>query len=171
MDVNEYIELAVRAAAECVLWQASDASESGGDGFPITDGSGDDSGREYAQVVIDRVPYITEAVTSFVTDNYAVLAADGVAPGACGHNLVLTANHHGTGFWDRGYEHGDQLTRATRGYSFDAEFRLWGEDADDDEHCSDEIAWLTVENVVLVDELGWSSDPTPNEPAGDGDCW
>lgn len=43
---------------------------------------------------------------------------------------------------------GDYLTQAAHGYSFDAEFAL-DEDGD--------VAWLMVENVVLVDELGWAS--------------
>jgi hypothetical protein len=50
---------------------------------------------------------------------------------------------------------GDALTDATRGYSFDAEFAL-DEDGD--------VAWLMAENTVLVDELGWSSDPA-GDPA------
>ena len=196
-DLAAYTEGAIKGAAVSLLWQASDATEDG-NGFPI----GED-GNEFADRVVAEVPYLTEAVTSFVADNYAVLTLAGVTPAQCGHDIILTANGHGAGFWDRGLdmpasdaeaylawlacnrkpypasreawtawlaEHrpapadrpqsvGDALTGATRGYSFEAEFALWGDRADGDEHCSDEVAWLMVENTVLVDELNWSSDP------------
>jgi hypothetical protein len=29
-----------------------------------------------------------------------------------GHDFWLTRNHHGAGFWDRGYENGNDLTKA-----------------------------------------------------------
>ncbi len=153
-----YITEAIGAVAIALLWQATDASENGGDGFPIGEG-----GKEYSDRVVAEVPYLTEAVTAFVTDNWPLLMADKIDAGSCGHDLILTANGHGAGFWDRGYAHGDELTEATRGYSFYAEFRLWGEDADGDEHCADEIAWLCVENIVLVDELGRASDSATGE--------
>lgn len=147
IDQEEFIEQAIQGAAECVLWQAADATEDG-NGFPITDG-----GNEYSERVIAEVPYITEATTTFVRDNWEVLshvsADHGYSGGQCGHDLVLTANGHGAGFWDRGLgEHGDKLTEATQGYSFEAEFAL---DADGD------VDWLMVENVVLVDERDWSA--------------
>lgn len=31
-----------------------------------------------------------------------------------GHDFWLTRNEHGTGFWDRGYENGDELTKAAK---------------------------------------------------------
>jgi hypothetical protein len=148
---GDYIRKAIQAAAACLLWQASDASEDGGNGFPASD--------EFTGQVIERVPYLTEAVAAFVRDNWALLERGGVSGPQTGHDLILTANHHGTGFWDRGLDMpatdagtqtvGDALTQATRGYSFDAEFAL---DADGD------VAWLMVENTVIVDDLGWSAD-------------
>lgn len=39
-------------------------------------------------------------------------------PGQVGHDFILTRNHHGTGFWDRGLgDKGDQLTEAAQAYS------------------------------------------------------
>lgn len=39
------------------------------------------------------------------------------AAAQCGHDLWLTRNHHGAGFWDRGYGAvGDDLTRAAHPY-------------------------------------------------------
>ena len=185
---DDYTETAIEHAAIALLWQASDASENGGNGFPIGEG-----GNEHSTRVVDEVPYLTEAVTAFVRDNWDLLMRGEVEAEQCGHDIILTANRHGAGFWDRGYDMpatddevyeawknihdrkrypasrtawefwlakhrtvqylrsvGDALTDATRGYSFDAEFAL-DEDGD--------VAWLMVENTVLVDELGWSSEP------------
>ena len=186
-DITTYTETAIEHAAITLLWQASDATEDG-NGFPIGEG-----GNEYSERVVAEVPYLTEAVAAFVTGNQAVLTRAGVSAEQCGHDFILTANRHGAGFWDRGLDMpatddealaawrtapraydawlmvhrpaltdrpqsaGDYLTAATRGYSFDAEFAL---DSDGG------VTWLMVENTVLVDELGWSSEP--DAEASDG---
>ena len=33
-----------------------------------------------------------------------------------GHDFMLTRNGHGAGFWDGDYEHGDELTKASKPY-------------------------------------------------------
>lgn len=147
MDIEEYTEIAIRHAATCLLWQATDASEDGGNGYPIGDG---DEYRDDVQSVIDDVPYLSEAVTSFVADYYGVLFRAHVTPEQCGHDFILTANHHGAGFWDRGLGvAGDVLTEAAHGYSIDAEFVLDEDGA---------VAYLCADNVVLVNELGEEYD-------------
>lgn len=150
MDVEEYTETAIRQAAITLQWQASDASEDG-NGYPITEG-----GDEYTDAVAE-VPYLVEAVTAFVADNWSLLSD--IDASQCGHDFILTVNHHGTGFWDRGLgELGRKLTAACRGYSLDAEFQLWGDRADDMvTRCSDEVAYLSVEGVTILDELGVTS--------------
>jgi len=197
-DQETYISEAIEAAAAALLWQAPDATEDG-NGFPLTDRNGKLEGEtRYVTRVVTEVPYLTEAVTAFVRDSWDLLQRGSVTASQAGHDLILTANHHGTGFWDRGldmpatdddayaawrYCHtlpypqsraewtawlatyrpgpasnvqtvGNALTDATRGYSFDAEFAL-----DDD----GDVAWLMVENTVLVDELGWSADSAPED--------
>lgn len=147
IDQEEFIELAIQGAAVCVLWQASDATEDG-NGFPITDG-----GNKYSEQVIAEVTYLSEAVTAFVLANWGTITRINIKRdydgGQCGHDLVLTANHHGAGFWDRGLgSAGDVLSDAAKPYSFEAEFAL---DATGD------VDWLMVENVVLVDERDWSA--------------
>ena len=153
---ERYVKVATRHAAICLLWQASDSSEDGGNGYPISDYA-------YGRVIVDDdfnyiskvIPLIESSVRSFVEDNYITLGEANVSAEQCGHDLVLTANHHGTGFWDRGLpgDAGDKLTEAAHGMSFNAEFELFGEDRATDEHCADELAWLMVENTVLVDEI------------------
>jgi hypothetical protein len=149
MDVEEYTELAVYQAAITLQWQAADVSEDGGNGYPTTDG-----GDEYTDAVA-AIPDLIAAVTAFVADNWETLSRANVEAGQCGHDFILTANGHGAGFWDRGLGGaGKTLTDACRGYSFDAEFMLWGDRADGDEHCSDEVGFLMVENTVIVDDMG-----------------
>ena len=150
-DRSEYIETAIEQAAETLLWQATDVSENGGDGFPLSDDNGHVRGEtQVIERVIAEVPYLTEAVTAFVTVNWETLLSANVSADQCGQDFILTANRHGAGFWDRGLgDAGDKLTEAAHGYSLDAEFAL-----DDD----GEIAWLMVENTVLVDNLGWSAE-------------
>jgi hypothetical protein len=103
---DNYIAEAIQGAAAALLWQASDASENGGSGFPIGD---DDDGNlrgetQFVDRVIAEVPYLTEAVTAFVTGNWALLRRGRVKAGQAGHDLILTANGHGAGFWDRGLD-------------------------------------------------------------------
>lgn len=151
--LDTYADAATRHAAMALLWQAQDAGEHG-HGYPISDAGVDDD-FNYIDQVAD---IIRDDVTRFVTDNYDLLAHAGVTAEMAGHDLILTANHHGAGFWDRGLgAAGDMLTDATRGYSFYAEFRLWDDDADGDEHLPDELAWLMVENTILLDLLNWGA--------------
>lgn len=179
---DEYAEVAVRQAAVTLQWQAADVSDDG-NGYPI-DGDGDEHTDRVAEIISDDV-------TAFVRGNWQVLMTAGVDAGQCGHDLVLTANRHGTGFWDRGLDMpaddpealiaykagraaydawiaqyrdgrypqtaGDALTAEAHMYSFEAGFRLWGDDADGELHCSDEVALLVVENTVIKDDIGWSS--------------
>jgi hypothetical protein len=100
---DEYIRKVIEAAAASLLWQASDATEAG-NGFPIgEDSDGTLHGEtEYVEQVIEQVPYLTEMVTSFVRDNWAVLLRGRVKARQCGHDIILTANRAGAGFWDRG---------------------------------------------------------------------
>jgi hypothetical protein len=101
---DEYIEEAIQGAAACVLWQAPDATEDG-NGFPLDDRSGVLTGAtQFVQQVIDQVPYLTEAVTAFVRDNWTLLLRGRVTGAQCGHDIILTANRHGAGFWDRGLD-------------------------------------------------------------------
>lgn len=48
-----------------------------------------------------------------------------------GHDFALTRNHHGAGFWDRGYDHelGARLTSASHAYG-EAMVTIPGEDDD-----------------------------------------
>lgn len=145
-DIEQYAQMAAEHAAITILWQAPDATEDG-NGFPIGEG-----GNEYSNRVYSEVFQLTKMVRQFVKANYNLLMHAGVSAEQCGHDIILTANHHGTGFWDRGLgDIGERLSVEAQnmwGYEpFDAEFAL-NEDGD--------VDWLMVMNYVLVDEREWS---------------
>lgn len=147
---DHYIETAIRSAAITLQWQASNAADDG-NGYPITAG-GDEYTDEVAEI-------LTEMVTAFVTDNYQTLVKADVGATQAGHDFILTANHHGAGFWDRGLgDAGDTLTEAAHPYGeIVAEFVLWG-DAGEPDHWPDEVAYLMVENTVIVPDRRFRKD-------------
>ena len=158
-DKDLYIKYATRHAAVTLLWQAKDTSDAG-NGYPICESypHADDFHGEGAEYIDRVIPLVKMDVSEFVVANWETLNAARVTSAQCGHDLVLTANGHGAGFWDSGLgEAGDKLTEATRGMSFDAEFELFGEERATDDHCADELAWLMVENTVIVDLIGASA--------------
>lgn len=138
-DMSEYIDEAIRSAVVTLQWQASDATAHG-NGYPISE-----EGDEYTDRIIDEVPYISEAIGGAIRE-LGILALYDVPAASFGHNFILSANGHGTGFWDTDYDHADLLDQTARGHSIDAEFAL---DPD-----TDEVAFLCVENTVIVDEMG-----------------
>lgn len=140
---GDYAREALHSAAVCLQWQASDATDDG-NGYPISE-----RGDEYTPKVMCL---IRSNVNTFVWNNWETLKAaeafNGYDASQCGHDIVLTANGHGAGFWDRGIgELGNRLTNAVRGYSFDAEFAL---DSDGD------VDYLMVENKIIVNTHEWA---------------
>lgn len=132
-DFEKYVNDAVFSAATCLQWQASDDSEENYESYPIGE-----EGDEYTEAVAD---IIREQVEDFIRANAYLLGRSNVTAEQAGHNLILTANHHGSGFWDCGYEDGEELTEAAHPYSFEASFALDYEG---------NVAWLCVESNVLV---------------------
>lgn len=100
----------VIAYFECALWSSTEWDEEGNAGEPLD-----------ANYGIDDIHPVTKRAgmrdcISFVTVYGDLL--DQVGDYAShGHDFWLTRNHHGAGFWDRGYEEiGEQLTKAAKGY-------------------------------------------------------
>lgn len=96
---SEYITEAIFQAAVTLQWQASDATEDG-NGYPISEGGDDHTD------AVASIPWLVEAVTSFIKDEevWKLLEIAGSDASQTGHDFILTANGHGTGFWDRGYD-------------------------------------------------------------------
>lgn len=105
------ILIAIRAAIECALWCTTDD-----EGEPL-DYAYD--GDDLATVTREN---LAMDVTLFIEENAEDLLASGLNSSQIGHDFVLTRNHHGSGFWDRGLEEslGQRLTDACDPYgSFD----------------------------------------------------
>ena len=96
------IQEALDAYLECALWASADD-----DGEPI----------DVTYSVTDIAPESILAAETDVSNFMHLLADEGIAwgdkmsPAQLGHDLWLTRNHHGAGFWDRGLgELGGKLT-------------------------------------------------------------
>lgn len=82
----------------------------------------DEHGNTYDHLGLSAITWhvLRQAIAdcrAFQRDNAALLEQAG-SEAQNGHDFWLTRNHHGAGFWDRGYERevGDQLTKAAHAY-------------------------------------------------------
>jgi hypothetical protein len=81
----------------------------------------DSIGYDAGDLAEDARKEIEADVREFVEANRAdleeLLTKPGVDESDIGHNFLLTRNHHGVGFWDRGWgELGERLTQASDPY-------------------------------------------------------
>lgn len=125
IDYETFSDGMLRGAAECVQWQASDLSDEG-NGYPITDG-GDEHTEAVEEIIREDVLdflrlALQECPAAFQCDRYTGASGGDMF----GHDFILSANHHGTGFWDRGLgDIGDKLHElAGHSYGVDATFCL-----------------------------------------------
>jgi hypothetical protein len=96
------IDKMTRGYLECALWASSD-----GDGNPLDDEYSADG---FAPLEIAEA---SKLCARFAEENAADL--EGIEPSQAGHDLWLTRNHHGAGFWDRGLgEVGERLSKAAQ---------------------------------------------------------
>lgn len=111
------LEEMVDAYIRCALWVGLDDGDS-----PL-----DTEGWTKGDLTPEAVTAITELCTEFLAFNRVDLDATGADPAQWGHDLHLTQNGHGAGFWDRGYgEVGDRLSAAARVYG-DAYLYVYGD--------------------------------------------
>lgn len=91
----------VTAYMECALWSSTDD-----DGDPL------DASYDLTDVVPTARRAMMRDCLNFIDANDTLLSQAGT-PVQNGHDYWLTRNHHGAGFWDRGYgKVGDALTAA-----------------------------------------------------------
>jgi len=83
--------------------------------FFTSTGTGDDGDLEDAsfdQLAPSALAEIKEDCAEFQKAHRAMLDATGGDDSQHGHDFWLTRNHHGAGFWDRGYgQLGEELTK------------------------------------------------------------
>lgn len=106
-------ELADMLAAyvECALWSSLHYADETADPVPMDHDHGPDD------LAPETLAEMREDCAAFLADNRDDLNATGAGPEQWGHDFWLTRNHHGAGFWDRGYGPiGDRLTDAAHVY-------------------------------------------------------
>ena len=82
----------VDAYLEAALWSSFDEL-----GDPLDDRF---TVQDFAQEAVDKA---VEDSNAFIEANRGDLDATGASDSQHGHDFWLTRNHHGVGFWDRGY--------------------------------------------------------------------
>lgn len=98
----------LRAYAEAALWSSTISTADGEDDFLDNEYGWDD----LSPTLQDDM---RTTVTDFLESNADTLAD--MDPGQAGHDLWLTRNRHGAGFWDRGIgERGTELTESAHAY-------------------------------------------------------
>ncbi len=105
-----YVEAAVSAYIEAALWTTPLYPEDGSEPLGCLDS-------EYGpeDIAPESLEAIRADVEAFVLANWVDLA--GMDAGQAGHDFLLTRDHHGAGFWDRGLgDSGDRLTSASHPY-------------------------------------------------------
>lgn len=117
MDITVFIARAHAQALETLAWSEivcvpEDIEVP--DDIRELDGKPFDETISWWEVVDERGEF-REQVEDFVRDNWDDIKD--MDPTDVGHNFVLSKNHHGTGFWDRGLgELGDKLHKACDPY-------------------------------------------------------
>jgi len=106
------LETFTRAYIEAALWSSTAY------GAPEDNGEGtwDTSFESYGCDVDDLAPETLLAMKADCRGFYDAYSHLWEDDEHAGHDFWLTRNRHGAGFWDRGMEHGDELTRASHLY-------------------------------------------------------
>jgi hypothetical protein len=116
-DVALFVETAHTQALETLLWSEIISIPEEEQNEPKW---GDQDGRPFDDLydvtdLAGETETFLSQVSDFVTANWDDVK--GMDPTDVGHNFVLSRNHHGTGFWDRGLgDLGDRLHKACEPY-------------------------------------------------------
>ena len=96
----------VRGYIDCALWSSIDES-----GEPL------DRKFDTSDIDSETVSEMICECEKFIAENETWLDMVGCDYSQHGHDFWLTRNHHGAGFWDRGYgDTGEILTDAAHAY-------------------------------------------------------
>jgi len=112
------LEYATDAALECLEWSESQCDENGDNAVPL-----DSLGLFFDEESRAR---IRAELGDFISANNEDL--EGLDYSQIGHDFILTRNHHGAGFWDRGLgERGERLTESAHDFGGITAFVLDGD--------------------------------------------
>jgi hypothetical protein len=107
-ELAPFVQGALQGYMVAMLWTGTDTDENG-DTVQLDDEY--DCG-DFAESALHAM---REDVQDFVYSQWSDV--QGMNPEQVGHDFLLTRNHHGAGFWDRGLgDVGDRLTDACRPY-------------------------------------------------------
>lgn len=131
--MHQHVKEFIDAYATSVVWTAHVTDDEGEVWFidELPYDTDDDLGDVTHRIKTD--PRVIQDCERFIADNHDTLQAlieDGSCPGwdYHGHDFHLTRDHHGAGFWDRGYgEAGDLLTQLAEEYGENSH-EFWLED-------------------------------------------
>ena len=110
MYIETMNKLFLNAYLECALWSSVDDSDEPLDSeYSITD---------FDSESLEKLK--THALKFFDENIDLINSAENYSYESAGHDLWLTENGHGAGFWDRGlYDIGDELTKKAGDYVTD----------------------------------------------------
>ena len=102
---DDDIETFIDSYIECALWSSTDNADDSG-GAPLYNNYDESDLHSSARDSMEK------ECRAFIEEDIKTGWMHGLDPGQCGHDFWLTKNHHGAGFWDRGYgKIGDDLTK------------------------------------------------------------
>ena len=105
---RETLERAAAAYIECAIWASTDDS-----GEPL-EADADDLAPEALESLTEDVHNFLSVCWGDTWEGFSIPLGD-IAPEQIGHDLWLTRNGHGAGFWDRGLgEIGERLSEQAR---------------------------------------------------------
>lgn len=135
---HEYVDTMISHAANAALWADSyhmeDTEGTGELGSEIDEFRAGWTPDYEDSLPADVLAELTSDVKGFVRLAWAYLSADKIDASQAGHDFHLTRNHHGTGFWDRGTEHGSELSDLAQsfgGFALDVAGHGYDDDACD----------------------------------------
>ena len=102
------LEGMVRQYIETALWSTSDNTTPSGGYTLDRNYSPEDISARFHNLAVDTCAAFIAAVEAAGLSEAASL--QGRIGAELGHDLWLTQNHHGAGFWDGDYDRGDELT-------------------------------------------------------------
>lgn len=110
----DYVDTMAAAYVQCALWAGMDWSN------VVDHGGTDDNPTPWDEnytaddLADETADAIRELCTDFYRANHGHLTAGDWDAEQAGHDLYLTRNEHGAGYWDRGKDRGEELSDAAR---------------------------------------------------------
>lgn len=105
-EMKNYAEEMLSHYLFCCAWSTSGVDSEGVEHESLEDFEFSDNAQEIA--LLDCLYFVR------ISHPWLNVKSQPISPENAGHDLWLTREGHGTGFWDRGYVYGDQLTKLSK---------------------------------------------------------